>query len=116
MGLFRKMKASLRSDWCSDCQEQMETIRKQLFALPQYVGHYQGHKEPEYYQTHLTPVGKKAEIPTGMYACGAKMYRCPQCGRRLVHLSIFLPVRDQEKYEDSYCFERGELDGLFGQL
>lgn len=45
-----------------------------------------------------------------MYACGAILYECPECGHRAVKLSIFLPVRDVEKPEDAFYFENGELD------
>ena len=47
-----------------------------------------------------------------MYACGAVMYECPECGHRLVKLSIFLPVRGQEKYEDTVWFQNGEMDNF----
>ena len=57
-----------------------------------------------------SPVEKKAQIPTGMYACGMHVYRCPQCAHRAVKLTVFLPVRDQEKTEQLLYFEDGEMD------
>lgn len=78
--------------------------------LPMMVGHYVAHKDADYYKKNLVPVDKKADIPTGMYACGIIEYKCPKCCHRAVKLSIFLPVRDQEKPEDAYLFENGEMD------
>lgn len=116
MGLLRKMRAAFHDDWCPQCQEEMEKRRRRLFALPQYVGHYESHQEPDYYRRKLVPVQRKAEIPTGMYACGAEEFACPLCGYRHVRLTIFLPVRDQEKFEDAVFFKEGELDGFLWQL
>ena len=113
MGLFRKMRAMFHEDWCNLCQSEMDVLHKQLYALPDMmVGHYISHESPEYYKNHLVPVAKKAEIPSGMYACGCHAYRCPQCGNRRTKLTIFLPVRDQEKIEEIIFFDHGELDGF----
>ncbi len=113
MALFRKLRERFHDDWCSACTAPMEIIRKQLYAMPeQLVGHYTAHSQPEYYMEHLLPVERKAEIPTGMYACGIIGYRCPQCGHRAVKLSVFLPVRGEEKVEQNLYFEHGELDAL----
>lgn len=113
MALFRKLREKFHDDWCSECTAEMEIIRKQLYAMPeQLVGHYVPHDEPDYYRKHLVPVNRKAEVPTGMYACGIIGYRCPQCGHRAVKVSVFLPVRDEEKVEQNLYFEHGELDAL----
>lgn len=110
MGLIRKIKASLLDDWCGQCQIKMSETFQQLYTLPMTVGHYSAHKEAEYYRRSLRPVAHRADIPPGVYACRVSAYRCPDCGRRLVKVYIFLPVREQDKYEDSYLFEHGELD------
>ena len=111
MGLFKRMRAIFHDDWCSQCQHQMDVLKKQLYALPTMrVGHYTAHEEPEYYKENLIPVEKKAQIPTGMYACGIHVYQCPQCGHRAVKLTVFLPVREEEKVEQALYFEKGELD------
>ncbi len=111
MGLFRKLRSNFHDDWCSQCTSQMDEVRRRLYALPTAsVGHYVSHTEPEFLKEHLVPVRKKADIPTGMYACGLIAYRCPQCGHRAVKASIFLPVRDMENYQDGAYFENGELD------
>lgn len=115
MGLFRKIKARLRDDWCGPCQIQMSETFQQLYALPMTVGHYSAHKDAEYYRRNLRPVAHRTEIPPGLYACKLTAYRCPDCGRRLVKLFIFLPVREQDKYEDVYLFEHGELNDLIWQ-
>lgn len=112
MGMFRKMRAAFHDDWCGKCQSQMEQTGKKLYMLPMTVGHYVSHKEADYYRKNLRPVSRKAEIPAGVYACGIIGYRCPECGNRMTKLSVFLPVRDEEKYEESICFERGEIDDL----
>lgn len=113
MGVFRKMRAAFHDDWCSMCQTQMVEKGRKLFALPNMtVGHYVSHKEPEYYYKNLRAVSRKADIPSGMYACGLISYQCPQCGHHAVKASIFLPVRDQEKTEENILFEKGELDNL----
>lgn len=110
MGLFRRMRHVFHEDWCSECLAEMEVTRKQLYAMPeQRVGHYVPHEDAEYYKTALTPVRKKAEIPTGIYACGLTEYRCPMCGHRAVKVSVFLPVRDVEKSEQVLYFDHGEL-------
>lgn len=116
MGPFRKMRQIFHDDWCSRCTAEMEVIRKQLYMMPMYVGHYVSHEEPEYYKKNLIPVSKKADIPTGRYACGAITYRCPNCGHRAVKLDIFLPVRGVEKREDARYYERGEMDDFLWQM
>lgn len=111
MGLFRKVRGVFHDDWCSRCQTPMNIIHRQLYALPSMtVGHYCPHDGPEYYKANLVKVAKKADIPTGMYACGIHVYQCPQCGHRPVKLTVFLPVRDQEKQEQLLYFENGEMD------
>ncbi len=110
MGLFRRMRHIFHEDWCSECLAEMELTRKQLYAMPeQRVGHYISHEDAEYYQKALVPVRKKAEIPTGTYACGLIEYRCPACGHRAVKVSVFLPVREEEKVEQVLYFDHGEL-------
>lgn len=116
MGFFRKARAVFHDDWCSQCQKEMEVTRKQLYYLPMTVGHYVSHTEPEYYKRNMTPVAKKADIPTGQYACGLIAYRCPDCGHRAVKLDIFLPVRGVEKWEDARYYENGEMDDFLWQM
>ena len=110
MGIIKKIKSLFHDDWCSDCQTEMLETYKQLFMLPISVGHYVSHNNAEYYKKNLVRVTSKKDIPVGIYACGIKKYRCSTCGRTIVNLSIFLPVRDQEKYEETICFKNGELD------
>lgn len=111
MGFLGKLRGKFRENWCEECGVEMEAIHRQLYALPTMsVGHYVLHSEAEYYKKHLVPVKKKAEIPTGMYAGGMTAYRCPQCGRRVVKLSVFLPVREAEKEEQVLLFTQGEMD------
>lgn len=91
----------------------MEETTRRLFALPtMYTDHYISHSDASYYIKNLIPVSKKADIPTGLYACGLIGMRCPECGHKAVLLSVFLPVRDMEKPEESLLFEHGELDGI----
>ena len=111
MGLIDKWLRKYQDDWCRECRCEMETARKQLFALPgMSVGHYEEHKEAAYYREELHLVDKKADIPAGMYACGAIQYRCPQCGKRVTVLDPFLPVREEEKHEGTVVFANGEMD------
>ena len=112
MGILRKMCSIFHDDWCSKCQSQMSETGRKLYMLPMTVGHYISHKDANYYRNNLIRVEKKADIPTATYACGAISYWCTKCGHRAVKLSIFLPVRDVEKYEDTIYFENGELDEL----
>lgn len=113
MGIIRKMRSMFHEDWCNLCQHEMDMSHKQLYAMPDMmVGHYSSHESPAYYQSHLVPVAKKAEIPPGMYACGLHAYYCPQCGNRRTKLTVFLPVRNQEKIEEVLFFDHGELDPL----
>lgn len=113
MGFLRRIRAVFHENWCNLCQSEMDVMHKQLYALPDLtVGHYSSHESPEYYRKHLVPVTKKAEIPAGIYACGLHAYRCPQCGHRRVQLTVFLPVREEEKTEEILFFDHGELDDL----
>ena len=92
------------------CQSQMEEKKRQLYMSPMIVGNYTSHENAEYYKKNLIKVNQKSDIPTGNYACGMIQYECPECGHEAVKLSIFLPVRDIEKQEDAFLFEKGELD------
>jgi len=111
--MLRRLRRLFHDDWCGVCAAQMEIQRRRLFAMPgMRVGHYVSHGEPEYFVKNLVAVERKAEIPVGMYACGLTAYRCPECGHRAVKAQVFLPVRDQEKPEEAFLFESGELDCL----
>lgn len=107
--MFKKFRATFHDDWCPDCYEKMEVLKKQLYILPLMVGHYESHSDASYYIKNLTKINKKAEITPGFYACGAYLYRCPNCGNQMVKLSIFLPVRDQEKYEETFFIKSKEM-------
>lgn len=110
MGIFKKAKAWLHDDWCTGCTEEMKLLKKQLFCLPTMtVGHYVDQNDPNYYQTNLVKVNKKSDIPAGVYACGAYLYQCPKCQKKVVKLTVFLPVRDQEQVDGVQLFENGEL-------
>ena len=113
MALFKKIKSLFKDNSCQKCYADMDEEKRQLFMFPAVVGHYVHHDEADYYLNNLVPVSKKADIPTGVYACGAIKYNCPKCGHKMVKLSIFLPVRDQEKYEDTIFYNDGEVDDLF---
>lgn len=113
MGLFRKLKAVLRDDWCGTCQVPMDTTFQRIYTLPMTVGHYRAHKNPAYYLENLRRVS--GEIMPGVYVCELTAYRCPDCGRRVVRLCIYLPVRGNRKFEDTYEFTHGELDDLLRQ-
>ncbi len=110
MGFLKKFRAIFHDDWCSKCQTQMDETFHQLYMLPMMVGHYISHKDANYYKRNLIKVNRKADIPIGTYACGVISYKCPECGHQIVKLSIFLPVRDQEKYEETIYFDNEELD------
>ncbi len=110
MSIFRKMRAVFHDDWCKECTATMDVVKKQLYMLPQSVGNYVSHTDAEYYKKNLMKIERKAEIPIGCYACGIYVYRCPECGSRMVKLSVFLPVRDEEKYEENIYFTNGEMD------
>ena len=113
MGLLDGFMKRHRPDWCRACRLDMEEDRRRLFALPcMSVGHYVEHTDPEFYEENLYAVTQRADIPPGMYACGAVQYRCSGCGRRVTMLDLFLPVRDQEKHEGSVVFQNGELDDV----
>lgn len=111
MGLFENWRRRRRDDWCRGCKCEMEQVREQLFALPgMSVGHYEEHRDAQYYRENLYLVDRKADIPAGMYACGASQYRCPRCGKQVTVLDLFLPVREEEKHEGTVAFANGELD------
>lgn len=110
MGLLRKVRAPFHDDWCKKCTNEMSIEKRQLYMLPMIVGHYSTHENASYYIKNLVGVSKKIDIPTGYYACGITKYRCNSCNFERVKLSIFLPVRDVEKYEDTVFYENGEMD------
>lgn len=113
MGLLNSFLRRNQPNWCRACKLEMEENDKQLFALPcMSVGHYVEHTDPEFYRENLYQVDQKADIPAGMYACGAIEFRCSKCGKRVTVLDLFLPVRDQEKHEGSVVFRNGELDDI----
>lgn len=110
MGFFQKAKAWLLDDHCTGCAVPMDTVKKQLYMLPNLiVGHYVAYDDPHFYESHMVQVNKKADIPTGFYACYAYVYQCPKCHKQVVKLKIFLPVRDQEQLEDTYLYEEPSL-------
>lgn len=115
MNIIRKIRSPFHDDWCKDCGKEMEITKKQLYMLPQTVGHYVSHENASYYKQNLIKVERKADIPVGCYACGIHAYYCPECCNQLVKLSIFLPVRDQEKYEDVIYFHHGEMDDFLNK-
>ena len=90
MGALGNFLRRNQPDWCKECK----------------------HTDPEFYQENLYIVDQKADIPPGMYACGAIQYRCLGCGKRVTVLDPFLPVRDQEKHEGRVVFRNGELDDV----
>lgn len=112
MGFFRKMRGLFHDDWCPKCAKEMNLQEKQLFMLNETVSHYVQHKDAKYFQDNLIKVNQKSDIPAGMFACGIKTYWCLSCNKKIVQLVVFLPVRDQEKYEDMVYFENGEMDAF----
>lgn len=116
MGVIRKFKALFHDNWCPTCTKEMDLEKKELYMLPMIVGHYVSHQNADYYKRNLIKVTKKADIPTGQYACGMYVYKCKNCNKKVVKLSIFLPVRDVEKYEDTIFFNNGELNSFINQI
>lgn len=111
MQLFKQVKRKLSNSVCKTCGNKVTEIHHQLYALPNTVGNYQTHRhDPSYYRENLREVCSKEMIPTGRYACELTVYKCFDCGHQKVCLSIFLPVRDEEKYEEIFYYDHGELD------
>ena len=115
MGLLKKLRCLFNDDICSKCGGTNDQTFKQLYLLDQMVGHYVCHEDANYYKKNIIKVEKKSDIPTGMYACGIIEYTCRNCNNKIVKLSVFLPVRDQEKYEEYIYFKNGELDEFLNQ-
>ncbi len=106
---LERLKAPFRDDWCKNCGRTMNHPHKRLFVIPgMKVGCYESHTDVDYYREALRPVKGREDIPAGTYACRAVEYHCPQCGRRRVKLSIFLPVRDKIKREETIVFDNGK--------
>lgn len=112
MKILKKARSVFHDDWCKKCYTKMEIFDRHLYMLPMSVGHYVSHSDAVYYINNLYKVNRKADIPVGMYACGITRYTCGKCGYKLTKLSIFLPVRDQEKHEEFVYFDNGELDSF----
>lgn len=114
MGVLENFRRRKDADWCRKCKRQMDRADRRLFAIPKLnVGHYVEYEGPEFYQDTLHPVGSRSDIPAGMYACRAVLYRCPACGSTTTVLEPFLPVRELEKRERDIVFRNGELDDMF---
>ena len=113
---FRKVRSFFHKDWCKKCSFPLEEWKRQLFMLPIIAGHYVSHKEADYYRKNLVKVNSKKDIPVGYYACGIYVYHCSFCGNKRVKLSIFLPVRGEEKLEEVLYFEEGELDSFLERV
>ncbi len=110
MGFLDKIKSKFKDDWCEKCTAPMRLEKKQLYMLPTMtVGHYVSHDDPNYYYQNLVKVDKKADIPTGFYACGTYIYHCDKCGRDVAKLVVFLPVRDAEQVEEAFLYEDPDL-------
>ncbi len=112
MKLFRKMLRAFHIDWCSKCYSTMEITDTHLYFLPMSVGNYVDHENAEYYLNNAVPISKVSDIPTGMYACRVKAYRCLECSNTAVIIYPFLPVRGEERREIAHIFENGEVDSL----
>ncbi len=110
MNLFQKIKSKFKDDVCEGCGGKCTETFKQLYMLDQTVGHYARYENPSYYKKNLYKVEKKTDIPSGVYACGITEYTCQECHKKLVKLSIFLPVRDQEMHETPVYYRNGEMD------
>lgn len=112
MSFLKKFKGLFHDDWCPTCNSEMELTDKQLFMLNETVSHYVSTRNPVYFQNNLLKVDKKSDIPAGVYACGIKTYWCSKCSKKIVYVQVFLPVRDQEKMEDVFYYENGELNNF----
>lgn len=110
MSFLRKIKGLFHEDWCPACNTEMTLDDKQLFMLDETVSHYVSTRDAKYFQNNLIKVDKKSDISAGLYACGIKTYWCSECNKKIVYVQVFLPVRDQEKLEDAFYYENGELN------
>lgn len=115
MSILKKAKAWLHDDWCTECVAPMEAQKKRLFLLPMTVGHYETYDTAHYYRKNLIPVTKKSDIPAGTYASRLYLYHCPACGKNVVKVVNFLPVRDQEQIEETFLFEDQDLYDFINQ-
>lgn len=112
MKVFRKLLRIFHIDWCSKCQTTMEITDTRLYFLPMSVGNYVDHEDAGYYLKNAVPINSVSDVPTGMYACRVRAYRCPECGNNAVIIYPFLPVRGEERREIAHIFENGEVDSL----
>ncbi len=113
MGWMGKLYACFHRNCCESCLCEQDLVREQLYALPtMQVGRYIRCSDVRYYRRALEKVRSKTEIPTGMYACRIQKYLCPKCGKKMVRLTIFLPVRDKEMVEQVLYYNDGEMDGF----
>ncbi len=95
--------------WCIKCQCSMELVQRQSCLLPARVLINDPlRRDVSNYGKYLKKVSGDGETPAGFHACGVHLYRCPECRRRKVRLTLFLP-----NGQESYLFERGELDSVF---
>ncbi len=114
MNIIKAIRAPFQDSWCKKCFRTMDETHNQLFAMAGVtVAHFRPHADPEYFLRTLKPIPSLSNLPAGLYACRGVRYHCPKCGRTLVRLSIFLPVRGKEKEEEDVYFDRGQVDRLF---
>ena len=55
-----------------------------------------------YLPSHMTPISRKEDIPTGRRACWIEVYSCPQCSSKQVMITDFLQVRGTEHSKGTY--------------
>ena len=98
--LFRRSKGGIT---CLHCKGVSNKISRHpyLFLLPISFGDKYEHAA-SYLPSHMIPISRKEEIPTGRRACWVEVYSCPQCDTKQVLITDFLQVRGTEHLEGSY--------------
>ena len=91
---------------CRHCRGKASklTASQYLFLLPVSFG--AKYENPEsYLASHMTPILRKDQIPTGRRACHVDIYQCQKCGQKQVMITDFLQVRGSESLEGTYVFD-----------
>lgn len=87
------------------------TTPQYLFLLPISFG--TKYDDPEsYLRSHMVPILRKDQIPTGRRACHVDVYQCEKCGKKQVNITDFLQVRGEESLEATYAFPYENFEPL----
>ena len=90
---------------CMYCKAAASKVsnREYLFLIPVFFGEKYENEE-SYLCSHMKPIMRKDQIPSGQRACRVKVYNCSKCDKKQVGITDFLQVREEESIKGGYVF------------